>query len=229
MLIKSPLLTQMSGSIGGMVGYQGKGGLTLRARAVPTDPATSFQVAVRNAMAQAATAWIETLTQAQRNGWELYAQNVPLVGPLGEPREVSGQNMYCRSNIPRIQAGVGRVDDAPTTFDLGSFTDPSATASAGSGIVSVSFTDTDAWANEDDAYMLVYCSTPQSVTRNFFKGPYQLALAIAGDSATPPTSPGQFNPVPPPIQGQPMFFRVGVSRADGRLNRSFRGEIVVTA
>lgn len=223
MLIKSAVIASGSGSLAGMTISRNKGGMYLRARAIPTNPATVLQTAVRAAMASLAVLWQDTLTAGQRTAWGTYAENVPLINPLGDPINVTGLNMYIRSNVGRLQAGLARVDDGPTTFNLGEYTAPSFAIDTASDEVDVTFTDTDDWANEDDASMLVYGSAPKDPTINFFKGPYTLLGTIDGDAITAPTSPAAIALAQAIVAGQRNFFRIIVSRADGRLSTSFRG------
>lgn len=218
MLFKSQVFTQASGSIGGQTFSHNKGGLYTRARTVPVNPATAQQQAVRNAMSQLAARWVSTLTNLQRADWLTYSQNVPLIGPLGDPREVGALPMYQRSNVSRLQAGLAVVDDAPTTFDLGDFTTPTMTASAIGNTISVTFDDSDAWANEDDSALLVYASNAQNASINFFKGPYRLKSSIDGDSVTPPTTPAVVPLSYSLTAGQRVFAQFRATRADGRLS-----------
>lgn len=223
MKIKSALVTQVSGSVGGLTGSHNQGGMYFRARSVPINPSTAQQLSVRNALTVLTSAWNNTLTTAQRAAWETYNQNVPILDRLGEPRFIGAIAHYIRSNVPRIQAGFARVDDAPTVFNLGDFTEPSAAGNAGTPYdVDVTFTDSDAWANEDDAAMLVYLSREQNPGINFFKGPYQFAGSIDGNGTTPPTSPAT---ITSPFNGatdNAVFGQVRVTRADGRLSGTFR-------
>lgn len=223
MLFTSPVIAEASGSIAGITMSRNKGGNYMRARSIPTNPNTSLQQAVRAAMSQLTVLWQDTLTVAQRAAWATYAENVPLLNPLGQARNVTALNMYVRSNISRIQAGEPRVDDGPTTFNLGEYTSPSFAIDTASDEVDVTFTDTDTWANEDDAAMLVYGSTPKDPTIEYFKGPYQLLGVIQGDSTTAPTSPAAIALPQAIVAGQRAFFRAIVSRADGRLSSDFRG------
>jgi len=217
------LLTQMSGSVGGLTGFHSASGLCLRARAIPVDPGTSYQTAIRNALVVASTRWGSTLTQAQRDAWEVYASAVSVKNALGDSINLSGLNHYVRSNAIRIQTGLPIVDDGPTVYSLPSFTDPSFAIDEPNDEVDVSFTATDDWANEDDAAALVYASRPMAPTINYFKGPYRFASSIEGDSVTPPTSPAAIVLPFVVTTGQQMGFRFRVSRADGRLSPSFRG------
>lgn len=222
MLIKSGVIASGSGSMGGITLSRNKGGMYFRSRAIPTNPGTTYQQTVRSIVANLATRWNDVLTAAQRSAWETYAANVPLLNPLGDQINVSGLNMYTRSNVTRYQAASTYEDDAPTIFDLGEFTDPVITAAATGDTASIAFDNTDDWANEDDSYMCIFGSRPQNPGINYFKGPYRLMGAIAGDSVTPPTSPDSKN-LPFPVEaGHKVFFRVAVLRADGRFSHSFR-------
>ena len=219
MLIKSGLVTQMSGSIGGMTGSHNKGGMYLRARAVPVNPNTAQQVAVRSIVSDLSNRWANTLTAPQRAAWDVYALNVPLTGPLGDPRQVSGLNMYVRSNVPIVQSGLSRVDGAPTIFDLGEYTPPTVDAvDSANTEVDIAFTNTDDWANEDGAAMLVFASRPQNQSKNYFKGPYRYAGRINGNGTTAPTSPASIALPFPVGVGEKLFVRLSVVRADGRLS-----------
>ena len=188
MLFQSAILTRGSGSIGGVVASHNAGGNYLRARTTPTDPGTSFQTAVRTTLASLQNIWTATLTQAQRDAWTTYAFNTPLLNPFGEPRTVTGLNMFTRVNVPGIQAGLPRIDDAPTDFNTGDVGLTSAAFSAAAGI-SISFDVTDEWVDEDDSGLLIYASRPQSIGVNFFKGPWRFAGVLLGDGITPLTSP----------------------------------------
>ena len=222
MLFKSAIITSASGSVGGITASRNKGGMYFRARAIPTDPASEFQVVVRNAQAQIAARWNDVLTQIQRDAWQVYADNVTLPNPLGDQRNISGIAMYSRSNVIRLQASLPVVDDGPTVFSLPSFSDPSVDAFDAAGdTYDIAFDPTDAWATEDDAGMLVYSSRPQNPGIQFFKGPYRFAALIAG-AVTPPTSPETINSPFPYVDGNKLFFQTRVSTADGRLSSAFR-------
>lgn len=227
MLFDSAVITRGSGSLGGLTASRNRGGNYLRARAMPTNPNTPSQQAVRSFMSDLASRWASTLTQDQRDKWDLYALNVPLTGPLGSPRNVGGVGMYMRCNIARLNAGdatLARIDVAPPIFDLGEYTPPAiVSATAATDTVAFSFDNTDDWANEDLAAMTFAISRPQNPGINFFKGPYRFADLVLGDGATPPTSPVQIvSPFPFEV-GQRIFAFVRVTRADGRLSASFRG------
>lgn len=225
MKIKSALLTQVSGSLGGLTGSHNKGGMYFRARSIPVNPASSFQTVVRNALADLVSRWADTLTTAQRSAWATYADNVLITDTLGEPRAVTALNMYLRSNVIALQNGLTPADDAPTVYNLGGpgdFDDVSSTIDAGADTIDLAFWTTDDWANETGAHMIVAISRPVAQTINFFKGPFRNVGKIAGDGSTPPTSPQTFNLPFAVAAGQRIFVQTRVRRADGRLTLPFR-------
>lgn len=223
MIFTSTIIAQASGSIGGLTFSRNRGGKYIRSRATPTNPNTTFQQAVRGFLSDLTSKWNDLLTSIQRDAWDLYAENVPLPNSLGEPRNVGGLGMYNRTNVPRLQASLPRVDAAPSTFNIGDFGNPSiASITASTNILSLNFVDTDAWVDEDDSAMLVYTSRAQNPTINFFKGPYRLAGTILGDAITPPTTPAAITLAFNAEVGQRIFIKVNVTRADGRYAATFR-------
>lgn len=226
MKFTSPVYSQASGAIAGLVYSHNHGGMYTRARATPTNPSSARQVVVRNAVANLSNWWSNVLTAANRTSWNVYATNVPLVGPLGTARKVSGIAMYVRSNTPRIQSGLTPVTAGPGNFTLGSFTNPAITASHTAPEFSVAFTNTDSWAIAVGGAMLIYASRPQSAGITFFDGPYVYAGKIAG-AVSPPTSPQTIASPFPLTAGQQVFFRVEVSQVDGRLSAAFRASAIV--
>lgn len=222
-----------SGSLGGTVFSRNRAGSYIRVRAIPVNPNTPFQQLVKSIMGMLSAVWVEILTDAQRDSWNSYALNVLMPNRIGELINVGGLGMFQRSNIPRLQTeltGLTEVDQAPTIFDLGSYTHPDfAAPSEATQDVAVSFTATDDWVGEDGAAMLLYGSRPQNPSINYFQGPYRLMGAIEGDGTTPPTSPATLNLPFTVAAGHRVFFRATVSRVDGRLSSQFQDVTVAAA
>ncbi len=228
MKITSTIIASGSGSLGGLTASRNKGGLYLRARAIPTNPNTTQQQNVRQAMATLADAWTNLLTQVQRDGWDVYAANTPVIDTLGASMLLTGQQMYLRSNIPRIQSGYARVDASPTIFDFGSFSTPGmAGPTASNDSFDLSFTNTDLWANETGSYMTVFVGRPTNPSVRYFKGPYRLAAGIIGDDTTAPTSPSTIVSPFTLTAGQRLNIKVNVTRVDGRYSGAFRTNKIV--
>ncbi len=226
-IMRESIIVDPRGSLNGIVFSRNRGGSYFRARAVPVNPNTTFQQAVRSAMAQLSAMWAAVLTDSQRASWDTYALNVPLPNSIGDPVNVGGVGMFVRTNVNIIANGAGGaaiLTSAPTTFNLGDFTAPSVgVISESTQTVNLEFDNTDDWANEDDASMLVFLSRPRGPAVNYFKGPYRFAENIEGDAITAPTSPVTIASPFPFVQGQKIFAFVRVLRVDGRLSSPFRG------
>ena len=216
-------VAEISGSIGGTTFSRNRSGAYARNRSNPVDPNTASQQKVRSAVALLAYNWFNVLTATQRAAWALYADNVSVVNRLGDSINLTGYNMYQRTNIPLINADMAEVDSGPTVFTLPD-ADPTAAIAVSEATqnASITFDNTLDWANEDDAALLVYISRPQNASVNFFKGPYRLAGTVDGDGTTAPTSPATIAVPFPVVEGQKIFCQCRIVRADGRLSNPFR-------
>lgn len=230
MLFKSQVYTEASGSIGGITYSRNRGGMYTRARAMPTNPNTPYQQAIRAAVALLTSRWLDALTDLERLAWDDYALYTPLLNRLGEPHNVGGLAMFVRSNVPRIQAGIVIQNSAPYVNNLGEMTAPTAGAiSAGGGTIAVNYSDGDAWVEEDGAHLLIYVSRGMNASINFFKGPFRYAGMVDGDAVTPPVPPASITLPFAVTAGQRVVARAAVTRADGRrsADATFRGTAVV--
>lgn len=218
MKVRYSILADASGSLGGLVASHNRGGQYLRGRVVPTNPSSGPQVEIRTIFGNLASAW-QTLTDAQREAWTTYAINVPVTDSMGDPLTLTGQQMYVRCNTARVQAGLARVDDGPTVFSLDSLQPVKVDPTAAADLYTVTFDDTDPWVAEDDAGLLIFGSRELADTINFFKGPYRFQGIIAGDLATPPTSPDvSITSLFSLTEGNVIFNRALSVRADGRIS-----------
>lgn len=218
------------GSIGGNTASRNRFGPYWRARVVPVNPNSPRQQAVRNAMIALTGRWSSTLTAAQRAQWDAYAEAIAWKNKLGATVKLTGFNMYIRSNMA-IDAATGTtVDAGPAILSLPDGDSTFAISiSEATQLVTVTFDDTAAWANEDDGFMLVSVGTPVNVTREFFDGPWRVADAIEGNLALPPAS-GDDVAAPFAYQeGQLVYAKARIIRADGRVSQFFRNSIAVAA
>lgn len=188
MLFTSPVYSQASGSIAGITYSHNRGGMYTRARVTPTDPSSSRQQQMRSIMGTLAPYWGDTLTQVQRDAWNLYAGNIDWLNPLGQLVFLTGQQHFNRCNTVRMQILETILEDAPTNFNLGTFTLPTIAAAHAAGNVDIAFDNTDAWANAVGGYMVTYAGRSQGPGRAFYRGPWRQGGAIVG-AAVPEDSP----------------------------------------
>ena len=178
MKYKGTIISEGSGSLGGITFSHNRGGQYIRHRAVPVNSNTPQQQAMRNIVTLLVAHWNSTLTGAQRDGWSAYAAAVTYVDALGEPRVINGMSMYMACT-PRVQAAMTRIDAPPTTLVRPSFTAPTYTVTAPlTG--SLAFTNSDLWAVASGGAMLLYTSRGMGQGINYFKLPRPLRRQGAG-------------------------------------------------
>lgn len=216
-LVVLPEGQQRSGSIGGTVWSHNRFGVYIRNRSIPVNPNTDRQSAVRNAVRSISIAWETVLTQNQRDAWDLYAANVNWTNRLGQAMTLTGLNHFIRSNTPSVTVGVARIDDAPVIFDIAAAELAlGVTASEATGQLTTAFDDTAPWANEAGAMQFFYMGRPQNGSRKFFGGPWRRYARQVGTG--PAVSPDVSNGVFPFADGQRIWVRSRILRADGRLS-----------
>lgn len=233
MLFKPLLGTALSGKVGGIVASHNAGGAYFRTLAIPTNPNSVQQVAVRSAFAGLATTWSNVLTQAQRDIWTAYADNMRVTNRIGEQITLTGLAMFTRTQTARRAAGLlPDVLDGPVIFtDAVMFSLAATLASEATQQVTIPFNTSTLlapWANEEDSFLMVYLSPPQSPSINFYRGPYRFAGSIEGDPI-PPTTPLLVNAPFAFVEGHKIFTRQIVSQADGRISAATERFVIATA
>jgi len=127
-----------------------------------------------------------TLTAAQRTAWATYAGNVPRTDRIGQTIQLTGQQWYIASNTPRQQArnsgltagaSVPLAPDAPTTYNRGETVVGATTLTEATSTLTL--TALLSAAASDDGDGLLFVGPPLNAGRTYFKGPYQLAGAVA--------------------------------------------------
>lgn len=207
---------EIRGSIGGTVFARNRGGQYIRSRSVPINPASTRQVVVRQRLATLSEAWTNTLTQAQRDAWDLYADNVQLPNRLGELRSVTGLNMYVRGNALLLDTAGTRVDDAPTEFTAGPSFTPTITLDASADTLSVTNLGGYTPSTDGTVGLLIQQGRPQQAGVTFYRSPFQRidGSQIADEATDLPTDVPLAFPI---AAGQAVFIRTATVTPDGRV------------
>jgi len=223
-------VAQISGKVGGTVFAKTRFGHVARNFSTPVNPQSSRQGVARARVADLASAWNEVLTQAQRNAWDQYGANVPMLNRLGETIYLTGFNHYLRSNCAIRAAGGVDVDAAPGVYTLPSVDDSlSVSISEATQLLSVAFDDSRDWLGEDGGHMLIAMGLPKNNSVKFFGGPYRVAGSIDGDSTTPPTTPTTIAVPFGVVENQKVWIQARILRADGRVSSFFRDDCICGA
>jgi len=219
-------VVQASGSLSGDTFARNRFGNYVRARTKPVNPKSARQTAARLLVMMLAEQWRESpMTDEIRSAWGTYANSVNWNNRLGEVVKLTGFNMFVRGNCAILTAGGTLVTAAPTDLGLpGADPDFVCTGSAGDEKISVAFDNTLDWATEAGGYLSVEMGCPQNPTRNFFGGPWRFADAIVGATPVPPTSPTEIDPPFTLVEGQKVWCRARIIRADGRISTQFNSD-----
>lgn len=167
-----------SGSYQSLTFSRNRNGQYVRTRAIPVNPSTSFQQAVRARLTTAAQDWRE-LTALQREGWATLGEQITRTDSLGQGYTLTGFQAYVLINNNRLAAAEVKVSDAPAHLPP----DPilSVTATITAATYSVAWTPTPLLAGEK---LFCSCSPQRSAGRNF-EGDYRLILVSAAAAASP--------------------------------------------
>ncbi len=228
MLIKGAFVSGMSGSVGGVTASHGRSGAYFRARVPPVNPNTIYQQAVRTIQANLASAWVNELSEVQRDAWDVYGSQVATTNRVGDTIYLTGLNWFIAMNLPRMQCGLLRESDAPTVFALASLTLPTWEVDEAGQESSLTYTNTDAWAIAVGGYLRIAMSRPQNPSVKYFKGPYRY-LDFEPGAVIPPTSPLVSAVNFPVVEGQRVFAMVRASTPDGRISAEVRLNTLVIA
>lgn len=223
-------IIEARGSIAGMTFSRNRSGAYARARVKPVNPNTDRQDDVRAAMAFLTDRWSQTLTNAQRIAWNLYASNVSMKNKLGEAINLSGFNHYIRSNTIAKLFALTVIDAGPVVFELPA-QDPTyaITASEATQQITTTYDAVMDWASETGANLILSGGQPQNPQRNFFGGPWRLYGQVSGADGAPPAGPHAGVSAYAISELQRLWGYARIRRLDGRLSEEFRADCFVAA
>lgn len=212
MKIIPTMASSMSGSMRGITASRNKGGQYFRGRTVPVNPATSYQTTVRGAFSTLMATWASVLTPAQRDGWDYYAAHTSWVDRLGQTIQLSGVNMFVRTNSVVLQENAVFGDsmlvftDAPAVNMLGiapqDLTVGVTNATGPPNVISLGMS----WSNSADYLstdlLFFWLSGPVNEGKKFFKGPYILSAYASADASPGTMALYDSTPNPAPYSGR---------------------------
>lgn len=183
-----PALTgPMSGKLGGMVASRNRGGQYFRRKAVPVNPDSNRQTAVRSNFATLISLYNNDLTTAQRQSWIQWAANTPRIDSLGQTHVLTGQNAFVGSNSLRLLAGLPLVREITGPYNRGEASSVATAEFANLPPVSVDLTMNFSAPASDEGDSLIFFGRPQNSSVDFYKGPWRFTQVLAFSTNTPST------------------------------------------
>lgn len=154
-----PMIAAASGSVGGTVFSHNRGGMYTRNRSIPTISTTSFALAVKSNLSTAASAW-SGLTAGQRQSWDQFALQRPVIDTLGHPRHLTGFQAHVGINARRANADDVALLVPPIVVAPDGLLTLVLTADIGVGNVDIAFTPTPLGATEEIWLLAAVTNSP---------------------------------------------------------------------
>jgi hypothetical protein len=165
-----------SGSINFRTASRNRNGQYLRARAIPVQPRSTAQLAVRGYLSLNSQEW-GLLTKVQQAAWATYADLHPRTDALGQSSAMTGAQAYGSvNNILRLQ-GLSVLPAPPAQPDFTLF----AAAVVTSVALSVTLTG---FTRPVGGQIAIYATRPAGNGRNFYGAP-TFILFTTGASTSP--------------------------------------------
>lgn len=214
-ILKSSLLSDIRGSIGGTTYARNKAGLYARNRSKPVNPNTENQSRVR-AQFSVSSFGFSDLNADQVAAWNQFAQGYPAVNKLGDTYTPSGRQMYmlCNQNLQSV--GEDTITVPPYEVPVVPSLNPSdgvilaTTTGPGAGpLAAFTFTDFKA---EPGLGVIVYQATPnmQASRQSYRNRMRQLGFALQGTVFDAETPFNNYFGTPNITQGQIINARLSV-------------------
>jgi len=159
------IVADMRGKLNGSVFSKNRGGAYVRTKVTPSNPSTSFQVAVRDRMAAFAQAF-RSLTASQINAWNSAVSSFTKTDIFGDIKNPSGINLYVKLNAGLDRVGVADISVPPLPASVESVLTGSAVADESAQSVTVTFTPTPVPA---DTAFVIRATKQVSPGRSFLK------------------------------------------------------------
>lgn len=130
--------TDLRGSSRGTTHSKNKYGNYLKKKSIPTLVRNSYTTGVRSQFTSLTQSW-RSLTQAQRNAWDLSAKNFPQKNVFGFGFVWSGQNFFMSVNRNLDAIGVARITSPPNPTAVQPILLASVIANTTGGLLTLNF------------------------------------------------------------------------------------------
>lgn len=174
------MMTDARGKIGGQVFSKNKGGAYVRTKVTPANPQSSYQIAVRAALAAISAGW-KSLSQAAREAWIGATGNYKTTDIFGDAKQLSGSQLYVKLNLNLSNAGQPGITLPPLPLGATGVSIDSVTADNSANTVEI----TTGGAVPAGHTALVFATPALSPGRSFLKSEYRLIGTKPAGSTSP--------------------------------------------
>ncbi len=172
-IVAGSIVCDIRGAIGTEIYSRGPGGLYVKARTSPAQPASAARDQAQTNFTAATQGWSARLSAAQRAAWRAYGVRYPRPNRWGEPTITSGYLAFVRSNLAmKTITPASWIDDPP---DRGMLTAPIFTFSVdeAAGINTANLTLNSAVLLESDYYLMITSGQTVNVGVDYYSTPWR--------------------------------------------------------
>ncbi len=221
-----PMVSALSGSVGGQTFSRNRGGQYVRARAVPITSTTPAALAAKARLATASSAW-QGLTAGERTAWAFWANANPIINTLGMSTVLTGQQAFVGNHTRLALAGQTTLTTPPIIPAPLALTSAVQDGDIGLGNVDLVFAASPLGAAE---YLWIQAAVTNSAGINYIKN----LLKFCGISAAAETTPFDDQAIIEArvgtlVVGQTLTVMTSVfSSISGLLSQPIRSSVVIT-
>lgn len=211
-----------SGSVAGVTSSRNRFGQYRRTRAIPVNPNTTFQSAVRTRFAALTAGW-SALTAAQRAGWASLASGITRTDALGQQYTMDGAQCYVSNNMVILDGAGTILSDAPAKVSPVALL--TAVVTTTGGTLSLAYTATPLATG----VKLHIFASPQRSQGRMFEGDFRL-IHVSAAAATSPANilSAYVSRFGTPVVGNKIFFSCQTS-ISGFVSGPLMTSVIVTA
>ncbi len=178
-----PTVASISGSIGGTTYSRNRGGAYIRNRSIPVTSTTSAALAAKTRFGHAAQTW-QTLSAADRDAWQFWADANPGINALGNQFRLTGSQAYVGFHVRAEVAGQTPITVPPIVSAPAALETLALTADIGLGDVEIAYTATPTGAND---FLWIEAAIVNSAGINFVENLMRF-IAVSGAAEASPFS-----------------------------------------
>lgn len=157
------------GKLGGHVFTKTRSGATMRTKVTPVNPQTSAQASARSRLGGNSQAWA-TLTEAQRESWQVRAKETSKTNVFGDQYFPSGKNLFTSLNNNLLLIGEPTIAVAPAMSQMPFIVELKVAIVAQPASINIEF---DYSGSVDDHYIVYEATNGFSQGRYNFDGTYR--------------------------------------------------------
>lgn len=210
------LTSEARGSVGAFTFSRNRDGSYVRARTVPTDPASFAQQAQRLRMTQSSSRWATLISARETALWKSYAAQVDRHNALGKAFHDQGRNWFLAMDLLRTQCTHASIFKAPRQNRRTHLSDFDCRYFTLTDIIRITPNPNDEWRWSPNDLMILFQSPAVSSAVTYHRAPFRYLGHIHGNQALP----ANFRPVFPIPGGNWFFIRARALTVNNYLSRS---------